>query len=115
ASGATLNVTATHDIAMLTSSIASLGGGAVNVNSIVGAMDLGSQEVLLNGQRQIAFGIFSSGRGDVNVTAQGDINVNGSRIASYNGGNITVVSREGNIDAGSGGTTFVQVPVSYVD
>ena len=114
-SGATLNVTVSGNLDILTSSIASLGGGDVNVTSTGGSMDLGSQEVLLSGTRQVALGIFSSGRGNVNVTALGDINVDGSRIASYNGGNISVISLEGNINAGSGGTTFVQVPYNYVD
>ncbi len=114
-SGATLDVSVSGKLDMLTSSIASLGGGDVNVISSGGSLDLGSQEVLLGGTRQVATGIFSSGRGNVNVTAFGDINVDGSRIASYNGGNITVLSLEGNIDAGSGGSAFVQVPYSYVD
>ena len=40
--------------------------------------------------------------GDVTVIAGGDINVNGSRIAAYDGGNVTVRSLTGNVDAGTG-------------
>jgi hypothetical protein len=35
------------------------------------------------------------------------VNVDGSRIASYNGGNIAVTSQTGDINAGSGGSGFV--------
>ncbi len=114
-SGATLNVTIDSDLDILTSTIASMGGGDVNVTSLGGSMDLGSQELFGSGQRQIGFGLYSTGRGDVNVTALGDININGSRIAAYNGGNISVESLQGNVNAGSGGATFIQVGVSFVD
>jgi hypothetical protein len=113
-SGATLDVTVSGDLDMLTSTIAVLGGGDLNVTSTGGSMDLGSQE-LFGSQREIGFGIFNSGSGDVNVIAQGNIDINGSRIASYNGGDIFVKSLTGNVDAGSGGTTFTGVGVSYVD
>jgi filamentous hemagglutinin family protein len=112
--GATLNVTVDGDLSMLTSTIATMGGGDVNVNS-GGAMDLGSQDLFGNPQRQIGFGIYSTGRGNVNVSAVGDIDINGSRIASYNGGNISVESLTGDVNAGSGGANFIQVGVSYVD
>jgi filamentous hemagglutinin family protein len=113
-SGATVNVTITGDLDMLTSTIAALGGGAVNVTSLTGAMDLGSQD-LFGTQRQVGFGIFTSGAGDVNVTAQGDIDVDGSRIAAYDGGNITVESTDGNVNAGAGGATITGVGVSFIN
>ena len=112
--GATVNVVVDGDLSMLTSTIAALGGGDVNVTSTGGQLDLGSQE-LLGGQRGVAFGIYTSGRGNVNVTAQGSIDINGSRIGTYNGGHISVTSLEGDVDAGSGGTSFVTVPVYFVD
>jgi len=126
--GATLNVTVGEDSAatvngvttispsldILTSTIAAIGGGDVNVNSTGGSMDLGS-EALFNTSRQVGFGIFTSGKGDVNVTALSDINIDGSRIATYNGGNIFVESLQGNVNVGSGGATFNGVGVSYVN
>jgi hypothetical protein len=113
--GASVNVTVDNNLDMLTSTIAALGGGDVTVTSSGGSMDLGSQELFGNAARSPAFGIFTSGRGNVNVTALDDININGSRIAAYNGGNISVMSLEGNVNAGNGGTTFVSVPVAYTD
>jgi len=111
---ATLNVTCAGNLEMLTSTIANLGGGNVNVTSVSGSMDLGSEE-LFNTQRQIGFGILSSGRGNVDVQALGDINIDGSRIAAYDGGSIHVESLQGNVYAGTGGTTFSGAEVSYVD
>ncbi len=113
--GATLNVAVDGDLDMLTSTIASLGGGDVNVNSSGGSMDLGSQELFGTNLRVIGFGIFTAGRGNVNVSALGDIDIDGSRIAAYNGGDISVESLQGNVDAGSGGATFIHVPVTFVN
>ncbi len=126
--GATVNVTVAEDqtvnvngvtttlpsLDMLTSTIAAIGGGAVNVTSTGGSMDLGSQE-LLGAQRQLGFGIFTSGNGNVNVTALGDINIDGSRIASFNGGTVSVESQQGTVNVGSGAATPTGVGVSYVD
>lgn len=113
--GASINVTSTGDLDMLTSTIAALGGGDVSVASLTGSMDLGSQELFGNATRSPAFGIFTSGGGNVTVTAQGAIDVDGSRIATYNGGNIKVESYGNSIDAGTGGTGFVTIPVAFVN
>lgn len=113
-SGATLNVTVSSNLDMETSTIAAIGGGDVNVISTGGSIDLGLQE-MFNTPRQVGFGVFTSGNGNVNVTALGDIDVNGSRIATYNGGNVFVESLQGNVNAGSGGSAINGVVVSYVN
>lgn len=128
ARGADLNVTVNGNLEMLTSTIASLGGGNVNVTSVGGSMDLGAQEFedLFNTHpqpsfaqgllgRQVGFGVFSSGGGDVNVTALGDVNIDGSRIATYNGGTLTVESLQGDVNAGIGGAFPTGVAVNYVN
>ena len=112
--GANLNVTVSGDLTMLTSTIASLGGGNLNVNSTGGSMDLGS-EALYNTSRQVGFGVFTAGPGNVDVTAYGDVDIDGSRIASYDGGNIFIESQTGNVNVGSGGDTFTGVGLSFVD
>jgi hypothetical protein len=101
---------------MLTSTIASLGGGNVNVN-VGGTINLGSPQLsgTRGGPGDLAFGILSTGRGDVNVTAAGDVNINGSRIASYNGGNVSVESLAGNVNAGNGGAVEAFLYYYYVD
>jgi filamentous hemagglutinin family protein len=118
--GATLNVTVDGNLEMSASTIAALGGGSVNVTSTGGSMTLGSQD-LADLQQQIvsshgmALGIYTSGLGNVNVTALGDINIESSRIASYNGGNISVKSLEGNVNAGNGGSMLTPIVTYYVD
>ncbi|MDE3068354.1 MAG: filamentous hemagglutinin N-terminal domain-containing protein [Verrucomicrobiota bacterium] len=107
-----------------------LGGGDVNVISTGGDLDLGDPSLLPFESRimsgdNLALGIYTSGHnvkttadgmttsvgGNVKVTAQGDIDINSSRIATFNGGDITIESYAGNVDAGSGGTVAIPVNV----
>ena len=112
--GATVNVTVAGNLDMLTSTIASLGGGDVNVTSTGGSMDLGSQE-LFNIRRAVGLGIYTSGGGNVNVIALGDVDINGSRIGTFDGGDIFVESLAGSVNVGSGGNSVNSVYVSYVN
>ena len=106
-SGAAVNVNVTGELSMLTSTIASMYGGDVRVNSTGGELDLGSQDLFATSR--FAFGIYTSGHSDVYVTAAKNINIAGSRIAAYNGGNVFVKSLDGNVNAGSGGNVYVNV------
>ncbi len=114
---ATVNgvTTTTSSLTMPSSTIAALGGGSVTVNSTGGTMDLGSQSLLpfeasiMNDNGQIGLGIYTSGGGNVNVTALGTINIDSSRIATFDGGNIFIQSLTGDINAGSGGTIAIPV------
>ena len=117
---ASINVTTQGDVDLPGSTIATLAGGNVTVNSVAGSMDLGSHDLidveqLITAQHDIALGIYSSGSGNVNVTALGDIDVDSSRIAAFNGGNINVESFQGTVNAGSGGTAAVPVSVFFVN
>jgi filamentous hemagglutinin family protein len=106
------------DLDMYSSSIASLQGGDISIYSSED-VNAGSADFAVN--TSSPRGIYSTGQGNVYVYANGDINVNGSRIAVYDtrqkkenssgtpGGSVTVVSRNGNINAGSGGSGFVRV------
>ena len=96
---------------MLTSRIASFDGGDVTVNSVAGSIDLGTQNLFI-GNSGFAYGIYTSGNSDVSVTAHGDVNINGSRIAAYDGGDVTVESSFGNVNVGSGGNNYVTVPLA---
>jgi filamentous hemagglutinin family protein len=123
-SGASINVTAGY-LETPSSVIAALGGGNVNVtctgeipgspldNHGVGvSMDLGSQDLepfiplVMQNNGGIALGIYTTGGGNVNVTALGDIDINTSRIGTFNGGNVVVESQTGDVNAGTGGSTF---------
>jgi filamentous hemagglutinin family protein len=124
--GATINVTIDSDVTvngvttsslnMPSSTIAALGGGDVNVTSTGGSMDLGSQylvdfESVIMSRDNLGLGIYTSGGGNVNVTAQGTINIDSSRIATFNGGNVNVESFMGDVNAGSGGNVYVPINV----
>jgi hypothetical protein len=118
ASGATVNVSVDGALNMLTSTIASLGGGSVNVTA--GTLDLGSVELatksLGGGTEPLAYGIYTAASGDVNVTATtGDVQIDGSRIGAYDGGNVFVTSLHGMVDVGSGGAVQAAIYHNYVD
>jgi filamentous hemagglutinin family protein len=94
------------DLDMYSSSIASLAGGNISIFA-GGDVNAGSADFSVN--TLSARGIYSTSGGNVSVYAGGNINVNGSRIATYDGGNVTVESLNGDVNAGNGGTGFVGV------
>ena len=98
---------------MLSSSIESMYGGAVNVRC-GGEIDVGSA-LVPSASVAYPLGIVSLWGGNINVIADGDINVDGSRIAAYDGGNIFVESLNGNVNAGIGGKGSVTVYKPYVN
>ena len=121
--GAKIVVDATGNLDMFSTSIASLNGGDIYVNAD-GSIRVGSSDFTVNTSG--ARGIFSTGLGNVAVYAGGDINVDGSRIAVYDtrpalagvppaGGSLTVVSRNGDVVVGGGGSGFVTISSFYVD
>lgn len=114
-SGASIDVTVYNNLEMPSSTIAALGSGNVTVNSLAGSMDLGSQflvaveaEIMKN---NLGLGIYTSGGGNVQVTALGTINIDSSRIASFNGGDIFIESYTGDVNAGTGGSVSIPVNV----
>lgn len=122
--GADININLAGNLDMFSSAIGSLNGGNIYINAD-GNINVGSSvfSVPTLGVR----GIYTTAQGSVAVYAGGDIDVNGSRIAAYDirpadgsvasspGGSVTVVSRNGNINAGSGGSGFVNVSAYLVD
>lgn len=120
--GANISINVTGDLTMYSTSIASLNGGNIYINAD-GNINAGSPDFSVS--TQAARGIYSTGQGDVAVYANGNINVNGSRIANYDlprdgasttpGGSVTVVSRNGDVNAGDGSSGFVNVSSYEVD
>jgi filamentous hemagglutinin family protein len=110
--GADIQVTATGDLNMFSTQISSQNGGAIKITA-GGQISVGSDFFTdLTSQPR---GIFTTGGSDISVVAGGDINVNGSRIAAYDGGNVTVESQNGNINAGTGASSVITVAEYYVD
>jgi len=110
--GADINVTLSGNLDMFSTTISSLAGGHVSVDA-GGYVNAGSS--IFTGNDGNPRGIFTSLKSDVTVIAGGDINLNGSRIAAYDGGNVTVESLHGNVDAGTGANGKVVVNEFYVD
>ncbi len=110
--GADINVTLAGNLDMFSTKIASLNGGNITVVAD-GSVNVGSKDFIASDAA--ARGIFTVDQSDVTVIARGNIDVNGSRIAGYDGGNVTVRSLEGNVDAGTGGSGSATVEKIYVD
>jgi len=105
-SGATINVNLTGNLDMFSTTISTLAGGAITVNAL-GDITVGSTSFV--GNDLLPRGIFTAAKANVTIIAGGDINVNGSRIGAYDGGNVTVESLHGDVNAGSGGQGFATV------
>ncbi len=110
--GADINLTLSGNLDMFSTTISSLNGGNISVNA-GGYVNVGSTVFI--GSDAVARGIFTVDKSDVSLIANGDIDLNGSRVAAYDGGNITVESLGGNIDAGNGGIGSVGVEKIVVD
>ncbi len=108
--GITLNLAG--NLELTSSQIASFNGGSISVNCL-GHVDVGSQESFTSDETPK--GIYTGHGGDVTVHAVGDINVQGSRIATYDGGNVTVISDTGSVDAGSGARGLFPITSSAFD
>lgn len=76
-----------------------------------GQIDVGTS-VLNTSGANTANGIMTEGGGNINVLAEGDINVNESRVVTYFGGRVFMLSNHGDINAGRGSTTTVSPAAS---
>ncbi len=110
--GADIGITLGGNLDLFSTTISAPNGGNITVVA-GGSVSVGSKEFL--GRSDVARGIYTVDQGAVTVIAKGDISVNGSRIAAYDGGNVTVRSLEGNVDAGTGGIGSVGVEEIHVD
>jgi filamentous hemagglutinin len=99
------------------STVRTLGGGNITILAPHGQIEVGlvttpagftyskSNDPLW----ALNFGIVTERGGDVDLYADGNISVNQSRIFTLEGGDMTIVSREGNIDAGKGAKTVLAI------
>jgi filamentous hemagglutinin family protein len=106
--GASLDISLTGNLEMTTTSIIN-GGllGSIELNA-GGQIDVGAQSGVYGAPGQ-ARGIFTTSGGSVTVVAGGDVNVDGSRIATFDGGDLSVTSTTGDVNAGSGGNGSVSL------
>jgi len=104
--GSDISINLTGDLTMYSTAIASLNGGDISIFA-GGSINAGSADFTV--KTTTARGIYTADQGSLSVIADGDINVNGSRIAAYDGGNVTVESLAGNVNCGTGGNGYVIV------
>jgi hypothetical protein len=114
-SGASLDVNVSGDISLLSSTIASIDGGDVNVHADGGVFLSQGNFALIPPGRNMAYGIWTSGHSDITLTANEDIDIGGARVADFNGGNILIRSEHGNVNAGNGANSVLVVPVVFRD
>lgn len=97
--GANLTLDVQGDLTMTSSQIASFNGGNLSVTA-GGSMNVGSQEQFTSDDTPK--GIYTAHGGNVTVVANGTVDINGSRIATYDGGDVTVQSITDTVNAGAG-------------
>jgi len=106
------------DLSLVFSQIKTLDGGGINMAVPGGKIDVGLAGQLA-GIRKAAneLGIVVQQEGDLNALIEQDFNVNQSRVFTLKGGDITVWSSKGSIDAGKGAKSAIAAPppVTLVD
>lgn len=93
------------NIAMTQSSIKTTSGQDNLYIISAGQIDVGTS--IISDQKDTSKGILTESGGDINIFAENDINVNESRVVSYFGGDIFMLSNHGDINAGRGSKTAV--------
>jgi hypothetical protein len=100
------HLSGTGDLNMTTSGIQTISGkDAINIFAAgdvnVGVTTIESEDsTTIVGDKET--GIFTAAGGPINLLAAGDVNVNESRVMTFLGGDIVVLSDEGDINAGRG-------------
>lgn len=90
---------------MVSSQISTLAGNDINIMT-AGAFNVG-KSTFYGSNAQKNTGVYTAQGGDINVFSRGDVNVNESRLMTFYGGDITVWSDEGIINAGRGSKTAI--------
>ncbi|MBL8226202.1 MAG: filamentous hemagglutinin family protein [Chromatiales bacterium] len=101
------------DLGLLFSRIYTLAGGDINLLVPGGLLNVGlavppADQAITRQPSEL--GIVTQGPGRVQVFSDGDVLVNQSRIFTLQGGDITIWSDNGNIDAGRGSKTSISAP-----
>lgn len=97
----------TGDINMTSSQIGTSIGKSDIFIVANGAMNLGKTALPTSGKIGKKTGITTGGGGAINIFSSGDVNVNESRVMTFYGGDITIWSDQGSINAGRGSRAAV--------
>jgi hypothetical protein len=92
----------------MTSSQINTSGGVDDIYILSsGNLNVGRTTFFTDEQQRQGTGIFTAAGGSINIYAGGDVNVNESRVMTFRGGDITLYSDRGNINAGRGSKTAI--------
>lgn len=99
------------DLSLVFSSLQTMKGGNMNVLVPGGNVNVGLPIAGFSKEEKgdDKLGIIARGKGDVNVFSDGNFDVNQSRVFAQGGGDISVWSSFGNIDAGRGAKSALAV------
>lgn len=99
------------DISLPFSRILSTAGGDINLFAPHGELQVGfTAEVINPTKADGALGVVISGKGDLSAMTEGNISVNLSRVQALDGGDISLWTSSGDIDAGRGAKTALTIP-----
>ncbi|CAD6878755.1 hypothetical protein [Methylomonas albis] len=102
------------DLSLFFSKIQTQDGGDINLLVPGGKINAGLAVSFNGSKKSSELGIVAQGDGAVNAVIDGDFLVNQSRVFALGGGDITVWSSKGNIDAGSGAKSVLAVPPAEI-
>ena len=99
------------DIELPFSRIVSRAGGDINLLAPKGELTVGFTAAVANrSPNEGALGVIVSSKGDLSALTDGNINVNLARMLTLDGGDISLWSSTGDIDAGRGAKTELTIP-----
>jgi filamentous hemagglutinin len=99
------------DISLPFSRILSTAGGDINIFAPYGELNVGFTAEVANASPGAgSLGVVISGQGDLSAMTESNINVNLSRMQALDGGDISLWSSSGDIDAGRGAKTALTIP-----
>lgn len=102
------------NIAMTQSTIKTTSGQDNLYIIAAGQIDVGTS--IISSNKDTSKGLLTEGGGSINVFAEQDINVNESRVVTYFGGDIFMLSNHGDINAGRGSATAVSaMAAGFID
>lgn len=102
------------DLTLFFSKIHSVDGGDIDIAVPGGLVNAGLAVAFSGAKPASDLGIVAQRYGAINAVVDGDFLVNQSRVFALDGGDITLWSSNGNIDAGRGAKTSLSVPPPIV-
>ncbi|BBL77058.1 filamentous haemagglutinin family protein [Methylomagnum ishizawai] len=98
------------DINLFFSRVHTIAGGDINLLAPGGTINAGLTNSALGSKTTADLGIVVQQKGAINAIAKNDFTVNESRVFTQGGGDITIWSSDGNIDAGKGAKSALSAP-----